>query len=172
MQQTLNSIGRVIILASLHVSMAWADNRTGQNDINWFSSGTSSLLNHSSVALGSKRINRGLRFAHQALAGKLNPVDEFIAYHNLCIGHLAADSLERASQPCAHAVDLAQGAYTIVRLRGTLRIQRANTENDTVQGISSPLQVMINHIRRQNTQARLSLLFKLAPMFSNNDRLD
>jgi hypothetical protein len=124
MKQTLNRIGLVIILSLVNTSIAWADYGNGQNDIYWFSSSTSSLLNRSSVELAKKRINRGVRFAHQALVEKLNPMDELIAYHNLCVGYLASDRPVYASQFCARAFELAQGPYSIVKIRGVLRLQR------------------------------------------------
>jgi len=172
MKQTFKTIGLVIILTSMNTAMARAGERSDQDDIHWFSSSTSTLLNRSSVALGNNRIDRGVRFAYQALAGKLHPADEFIAYHNLCIGHLASGRAEDASQACAHAFELAQEPYAIIKVRGTLRLQGRNAKNSGRQEISSPAQVMVRNIQCQNTVVCLGLLPKGAPMLSDNEQPD
>ena len=51
MKRTLNRISLILILTFANTSMAWADFGNDQNDIYWFSSNTSSLLNRSSVEL-------------------------------------------------------------------------------------------------------------------------
>ena len=160
MKQTLNRIGLVIILTLMNTSIVWADFGNDQNDIYWFSSSTSSLLNRSSVELAKKRINRGIKFAHQALAKKLNPMDELIAYHNLCVGYLASDRPEYASQFCTRAFELAQGPYSIVIIRGALRLQGITTSNNAVQKTLSPMQMIVSNIQQQNAETHLTLFMK------------
>ncbi len=160
MKQTLNRIGLVLILTTANISVTQAQQSIIQGDISWFTSNTSSLLNRSSVELAKKRINRGVRFAHQALAEKLNPMDEFIAYHNLCVGYLASDRPVYANQFCARAFVLAQGPYSIVKIRGALRLQGITTGNNTMQKILSPVQVIVSNIQQQNAEAHLTLLMK------------
>jgi len=160
MKQTLNRIGLILIITFANTSMAWADFGNDQNDVSWFTSSTSSLLNRSSVELASKHVNRGIKFAHQALAEKLNPMDELIAYHNLCVGYLASDRPEYASQFCARAFELAQGPYSIVKIRGALQLQGITTGNNAVQKTLSPTQMIVSNIQQQNAETHLTLLTK------------
>lgn len=160
MKQTANRIGLTIILALLNIGMAWADSRNAWNDIYWFSSSTSSLLNRSSVELAKNRITHGIRFAYQALAENLGPMDELIAYHNLCIGYLAADKPEDASRFCTRTFELARGPYSVVKIRGTLHLQEITTVNDTMQKTSSPVLVIVSNIQQQDAEVRLGLLMK------------
>ena len=160
MKQTLNRIGLILILTFANTSMAWADFGNDQNDIYWFSSNTSSLLNRSSVELATNHVNRGIKFAHQALAEKLNPMDELIAYHNLCIGHLASGRPGYANQFCARAFELAQGPYSIVKIRCALRLQGITTSNNAVQKTLSPAQVIVSNIQQQNAESHLTLFMK------------
>ena len=159
MKQTLNRIGLVIILTLMNTSIAQADYGSDQRDVFWFSSSTSSLLNRSSVELATKHVIRGVRFAYQALAKELNSTDELIAYHNLCIGYLASDRPEYASQFCARAFELAQGPYNVIKIRGALRLQEISVDNNT-QTTLSPLEVIVSNIQQQKLETRLTLLLR------------
>ncbi|MCH9048998.1 MAG: hypothetical protein IH836_08700 [Proteobacteria bacterium] len=159
MKQILNRISLVLILTLANTSIAQADYGSDQRDVFWFSSSTSSLLNRSSVELATKHVGRGIQFAHQALAKELNPMDELIAYHNLCIGYLASDRPEYASQFCARAFELAQGPYSVIKIRGALRLQGLD-KNDITQITLSPLEVIISNIQQQKSGTRLTLLMK------------
>jgi len=172
MKQTLKTPGLVIILASMNPVMAQTDYRGAQDPIHWFSSSTSALLNRSSVALGKHRIDRGVRLAQRALAGKLNPADQFIAYHNLCLGHLATGRPEDVSQACARAFELAQRPYTIVKLRGTWRIYGSDTGEHGAQATPSPAQVMAGNILHRDTDTCLDQLNNIAPMLTDNRQPD
>ncbi|MCZ6594173.1 MAG: hypothetical protein O6943_04565 [Bacteroidetes bacterium] len=159
MKYMLNRIGLVLILSLANSSIVCADHGIEQGDISWFTSDTSSLLNRSSVELATNHVNRGIRFAHQALTEKLIPRDQLIAYHNLCIGYLASDRTEYASQFCARAFELAQGPYSVIKIRGALRLQGLD-KNDITQITLSPLEVIISNIQQQKSETRLTLLMK------------
>lgn len=159
MKQTLNRIGLVIILTLANVTIAQAQHGIIHGDISWFTSDTSSLLNRSSVELAKNHANRGIQFANQALAEKLNPADELIAYHNLCIGYLASDRPEDAVGFCTNARQLAQGPYYVVKIRGAFKIQSSDM-NDDPQTILSAMQVIVSNFQQQNSDTRLSLLTK------------
>ena len=160
MKQTINRIGLVLILTLTNISVSQAQGSIVQGDITWFTSSTSSMLNRSSVELATNHVNRGIQFAYRAMAEKLNPMDEFIAYHNLCVGYLASDRPVYAHQFCARAFELAQGPYSIVKIRGALRLQGITTGNNTMQKILSPVQVIVSNIQQQNAEAHLTLLMK------------
>lgn len=159
MKQTLNRIGLVIILTLANVTIAQAQHGIIHGDISWFTSDTSSLLNRSSVELAKNHANRGIQFANQALAEKLNPADELLAYHNLCIGYLASDRPEDAAGFCTNAKELAQGPYNVVKIRGAFKIQSSDM-NDDPQTILSAMQVIVSNFQQQNSDTRLSLLTK------------
>lgn len=164
MKYILNRIGLVLILSLANASIVRADHGIEQGKISWFSSDTSSLLNRSSVELATKHINRGIRFAYQALSEKLNPRDQLIAYHNLCIGYLSSDRPEVATQFCARTLELARGPYSIVKIRGAFRIQGINERrsdvNKQAQISLTPTQVIVSNIQQQHPEIRLSLLMK------------
>jgi len=159
MNQTLNRICLVFILASTNISLVQAQHGIVQGDISWFTSNTSSLLNRSSVELATNHINRGIKFAHQALAEKLNPADELLAYHNLCIGYLASDRSEDAVGFCSNAKELAQGPYYVVKIRGAYKLQILAMNIDPRTTLSA-LQMVVSNIQQQNSDTRLSLLTK------------
>jgi len=159
MKQTLNRIGLVLILTLANISIAQAQNGIIQDDISWFTSNTSSLLNRSSVELATKHTNRGIRLAYQALSEKLNPVDELVAYHNLCIGYMASDRPEYASEFCIRAFELAQGPYNVTKIRGAFRLQEIDVNNSTHSALT-PVRMLVSNIQVQNTETRLALLLK------------
>ena len=164
MKCILNRISLVLILTFANASIVRADHGIEQGKISWFSSDTSSLLNRSSVELATNHVNRGIRFAHQALTENLNPTNELIAYHNLCIGYLASDRPEIATQFCARTRELAQGPYSVVKIRGAYRIQgineRSSDINNQAQKTLTPTQVIVSNIQQHNPETRLSLLMK------------
>lgn len=159
MKQTLNRIGLIFILALVNVSIARAEHDIDLRGVFGFTSSTSSLLNRSSIELATKHVNRSIRFAYKALEKKLNPMDELIANHNLCIAYLASDKTEMATQYCARAFELAQGPYSVVKIRGAFRLQGIDV-NDTAQTTLSPVQVIVSNIQQQNSQIRFTLLMK------------
>lgn len=159
MKQTLNTIGLILILTLTNISAAQAQHDVGQGDISWFTSNTSSLLNRSSVELATNHANRGIQFAYRAMAEKLNPVDELLAYHNLCIGYLASDRPEYAVKYCARAKELARGPYNVVKIRGAFRLQELDV-NESAQITLSAMQVIVSNIQQQSLDTRLSLLTK------------
>ncbi len=159
MKQTLNRIGLVLILVLAYTSIARADHAIDQRELYWFTSSTSGLLNRSSVELATKHVNRGIRFAIKAMEKKLNPMDELIANHNLCIAYLASDKTELATQYCARAFELAQGPFSVVKLRGAYQLQGIDVNNNT-QITLSPVQVIVSNILQQKSGTRLTLLMK------------
>jgi hypothetical protein len=159
MKQTLNRTSIVLILALANINIVQAQHGIVQGDISWFTSNTSSLLNRSSVALATNHTNRGIQFAYRALVEKLKPMDELVAYHNLCIGYLASDRPEYAAEFCANAKELAQGPYSVVKTRGAFKLQGIDG-NNTAQTKLSAMQVIVSNIQQQNLAARISLLMK------------
>ena len=157
MKQTLNRIGLVLILTLANVTIAQAQHGITHGDISWFTSNTSSLLNRSSVELAKNHTNRGIQFANQALAEKLNPADELLAYHNLCIGYLASDRPEYAVEFCTNAKQLAQGPYYVVKIRGAYKLQILAMNNDPRTTLSA-LQMVVSNIQQQNPDTRFSFL--------------
>ena len=159
MKQTINTIGLILILTLANNSVAQAQHGVVQGDITWFTSESSSMLNRSSVELATNHTSRGIRFAYRALAEDLNPVDELVAYHNLCIGYLASDRPEYAADFCALTRELAQESYNVVKIRGAFRIQESNI-NDNQQITLSAMQVIVSNIQQQYPDILVSLLMK------------
>ncbi len=159
MKQTINIIGLVLILILTNNSVAQAQHGVVQGDIAWFTSDSSSMLNRSSVELATNHTSRGIQFAYRALAGDLNPADELVAYHNLCIGYLASDRPEYAVEFCSLAKELAQGSYNVVKIRGAYRLQESAV-NDNHQITLSAMQVIVSNIQQQYPDTRISLLVK------------
>ncbi len=159
MKQTINRIGLAVILILTNISVSQAQHSIVQGDIAWFTSNTSSMLNRSSVELASNHTNRGIQFAYRAMAEKLNPADELLAYHNLCIGYLASDRPEYAVEFCAQTKELAQVPYTVAKIRGAYYLQELDV-NDEAQLTLSALQVIVGNIQQQSSDTRISLLMK------------
>ena len=159
MKLIINRIGLVIIITITNTNMAQATHRIIQDDISWFTSSTSSLLNRSSMELATKYLNRGIKIAHQAMEKQLTPMDRLIANHNLCIGYLAADKAALASQYCASAHDLAQGPYSVAKIRGAFMLQEIDVEKSTDLTLT-PMQMLVRNIQIQSTETRLALLMK------------
>jgi len=159
MKQTLNRIGLVLILTTANISVTQAQQSIIQGDISWFTSNTSSLLNRSSVELAKNHVNRGIQFAYRAMTEKLNTTDELVAYHNLCIGYLASDRPEYAVEFCTRAKELAQGKYTVAKIRGAFYLQEVDV-NDGTHITLSAMQVVVSNIQQQDSDTRLSLLTK------------
>jgi len=159
MKQTLNRIGLVLIITLANVTIAQAQHGIVQGDIAWFTSSTSSMLNRSSVELASNHTNRGIQFAYRAMAEKLNPADELVAYHNLCIGYLASDRSDYAGNFCTRARELAQGPYTVVKIRGAFKLQSLDMSDDSQTRLSA-LQLIVSNIQQQSSDIRLSLSMK------------
>ncbi len=159
MKQILNRIGLVLIITLVNVTIAQAQHGIVQGDIAWFTSSTSSMLNRSSVELASNHVNRGIQFAYRAMAEKLNPADELVAYHNLCIGYLASDRPDYAVEFCTLAKELAQGPYTVAKIRGAFHLHEIDV-SDGAQLTLSAMQVIVNNIQQQSSDTRLSLSMK------------
>ncbi len=159
MKQILNQIVLVFVLAFTHSSIALAGQGYGERDISWFSSSTSSLLNRSSIALATKHTNRGIGFAQKALEETLNPMDQLIANHNLCIGYLASDNAGLATPYCARAFEVAQDPYQVVKIRGALQIKSVDVVIFAEEKIS-PVEVIVRNIQQQYPKIRLALLIR------------
>ncbi len=159
MKQTINRIGLVVILTMSGATIAQAQHGIVQGDISWFTSSTSSMLNRSSVELATNHANRGIQFAFRALAEKLSPTDELVAYHNLCIGYLASDRPEYAVEFCTRAKELAQGPFAVAKIRGAFHLQELDV-NDDAQKTLSAMHVIVSNIQQQNSDTRLSLSMK------------
>jgi len=157
MKQIIRRFGLVILLALMASNIAMADQRIEQRDIGWFSSTTSHLLNRSSLSLATHHVIRGIRYAHQSLASNLNPMDELIANHNLCMGYLALDKIELSAQYCIRTFKLAQGPYSIEKIRGAYRLQRSSVVGD-LKTTLTPMLMVAKNILQQNSQTRLTVL--------------
>ena len=166
MKQTINRIGLVLLLTLSYANVALADHGIEQRDIAWFSSNTSHLLNRSSVELAKNHVNRGIRFAYKALEKKLDPMDELIANHNLCMAYLALDKSDISTQYCVRAFKLAQGPYKVVKIRGAFQLQDNNVNNDK-QTTLSPTQFVVSNILLQDSQTGLTLLMDKLKMKQN-----
>ena len=158
MKQTINKIGLVLILTLINNSVAQAQHDVVKADVAWFTSDSSSMLNRSSVELATNHISRGIQFAYRALAEDLKPADALVAYHNLCIGYLASDRLEYAVEFCSLTKELAQGSYDVVKVRGAIRIQKSDANNNQVT--LSAMQVIVSNIQQQYPDTRVSLSMK------------
>ncbi len=159
MKQTINRIGLVLILTLMNISVSQAQHGVIQGDISWFTSNTSSMLNRSSLELATNHVNRGIQFAYRAMVEELNPADELVAYHNLCIGYLASDRPEYAIEFCNRAKKLAQRPYTVEKIRGAFYLQELDA-NEGEQLTLSAMQVVVSNIQQQGFDTRLSLLTK------------
>ena len=159
MKQTLNRISLVLILTFTNATMAQAQQGIIQGDISWFTSSTSIMLNRSSLELATNHANRGIQFAYRAMTEKLNPADELVAYHNLCIGYLASDRPDYAVDYCTHATELAQGPYTVVKIRGAFKLQSIDMKDGSQKTLSA-LQLIVSNIQQQSSDIRLSLSMK------------
>jgi hypothetical protein len=159
MEQILNRIGLILILILANATMVQAQHGIVQGDISWFTSSTSSMLNRSSLELAKNHTNRGIQFAYRAMAEKLNSADELVAYHNLCIGYLASDRPDYAGDFCTRARELAQGPYTVVKIRGAFKLQSLDMSDDSQTRLSA-LQLIVSNIQQQSSETRLSLSMK------------
>lgn len=157
MKQIIKRISLVMLLALSSSNIVLADQLIEQGNIGWFSSPTSNLLNRSSLALATNHVIRGIRFAHKSLESNLNPMDELIANHNLCMGYLALDKIDISAQYCIRTFKLAQGPYSIEKIRGAYQLQESDDIGDSKTSLTPTLMVASN-ILRQNPQTRLTVL--------------
>ena len=158
MKQIIKRIGLVTLLVLSYTNVVMADQRIEQGNIGWFSSPTSHLLNRSSVELATNHVIRGIRFAHRSLEGSLNAIDELIANHNLCMGYLALDKIDISAQYCIRTFKLAQGPYSIEKIRGAYQLQESNDIGDSKTTLT-PMLMVASNILQQNPQTRLTVLF-------------
>jgi hypothetical protein len=159
MKQILNRSFLVLIFTLVYVNTVQANQSIESRNLIWFSSSTSSLLNRSSVELATNHVNRGIQFVHKALEKKLNPMDELIANHNLCIGLLASNKTEFATKYCARAFELAEDSFRVVKIRGAFILQEAGANNNR-QATLPPMQAIVGNILSLNSQTRFTLMMK------------
>ncbi len=159
MKLTVKRTALAAILSLLTVTVADAAQTSTLDDIAWFSSTTSNLLNRSSNELAKKHLRRGIKIAHRAMEKRLTPMDQLIANHNLCIGYLAAKNVTLAAQYCARAHDLAQGPYRVAKIRGANFLHTTGRQNRTDLKLT-PSQVLVRNIHVQNAETRLALLVR------------
>ena len=89
----------------------------------WILLGESPLLDRSSKYMHKGKTDRGLRYARKALQRKLTPQGRQIAHHNLCLGYVAQDAMEKASQHCQFAEDTMPSGLHLKRVtRGLYRV--------------------------------------------------
>lgn len=157
MKQIIKRIGLALFLALSTSNVVLADQRIEQGNIGWFTSPTSNLLNRSSLELATNHVIRGIRFAHESLEGDLNPMDELIANHNLCMGYLALDKVDISAQYCIRTFKLAQGAFSIEKIRGAYRLQESDVIVDSKTTLT-PMLMVARNILQQNPQTRLTVL--------------
>ena len=162
MKQIIKRIGLVMLLALSTSTVVLAGQLAEQGNIGWFSSPTSNLLNRSSIELATNHVIRGIRFANQSLAGNLNPMDKLIANHNLCMGYLALDKIDISAQYCIRTFKLAQGPFSIEKIRGAYQLQKSDVIADSKTTLTPTLMVASN-ILQQNPQTRLTVLLDQQP---------
>ncbi len=159
MKQILKQINLTLLLTLALTGTAQGSQSFDQSEISWFSSRTSTLLNLSSIELAKNHVDRGILFATEALEKKLNPMDELVANHNLCVAYLASERSELSAHHCARAFELAQGPFSVLRIRGAYQLQESELNNEN-QIILSPVQMIIRNIQLQYPEIRLALLMK------------
>lgn len=138
---------RVILLLILIISSNCATAKNEKNQMVWFSSDTSILLNRSSIALAEKRIDRGMRLARHALTKELSLADELIAHYNLCMAVLISGRSDTKDPFCKQALELAQTPMFVTRENGTLRLQRTkNNQNRNSLTIDAYLRLRIKQL--------------------------
>jgi hypothetical protein len=96
----------------------------------WLTSKTQAALNLSTIALARGHLKRGIHFAGVALNEELDDSDRLIAYHNLCIGHLALGREDRSSYYCDRAFSLAQEDLVVTSIRGAHFIAKSSQVTD------------------------------------------
>ena len=118
------------LVSFLITDQAMASDHSGMAT-QWLSSKTQSALNHSTNALARGHLKRGIHYAAVALSGEMNdPGDRFIAYHNLCIGHLALRTEDKASYYCDVAFSLAQEGFVVKSIRGAHLVVKSSQVTD------------------------------------------
>lgn len=157
MKQAINRMTLIILLSLSFSNGALAGHGVDNREIAWFSSSTSPLLNRSSVELAKNHLNRGILLAHKALEKELDPMDELIANHNLCIAYLALGKPDISTQYCVRTFKLAQGPYKVVKVRGAYQLQGENITNDK-QTTLSPTEFVVSNILLQDSQTGVTLL--------------
>lgn len=159
MKQILNRSFLVLIFAVAYGNTVQANQSIESPNLIWFSSNTSSLLNRSSVELATNHLKRGIQLAQKALENELNPMDELIANHNLCIGFLAANKTAFATKHCSHAFELAENSYHVVKIRGAFMLQETDSNNNRPATLP-PMQAIMSNILILNSQTRFTLMMK------------
>jgi hypothetical protein len=152
-----NTIWTIVILLIMNNAIAQVAHETGNHDVIWFSTSTSTLLNRSSTALATQHIRRGLRLAAQALQGKLGTSDKLIANHNLCVGFLSTSDYDSAKLYCVRATELSQQPFTIVKRRGAFFMTDTVIAENTLPKYTL-LQTLMSNMEQHNSHMRLSLL--------------
>lgn len=119
----------------------------------WLTSKTQSALNRSTIALARGHLKRGIHFAAAALDGEIDDPDRLIAYHNLCIGHLAAGREDRSSYYCDSAISLAQEGLVVKSIRGAHFVATSSEVTDLT---TSPLScVLAKNARNAHNKSHL-----------------
>ncbi len=119
----------------------------------WLTSKTQSALNRSTIALARGHLKRGIHFAATALDGEMEDPDRLIAYHNLCIGHLALGREYRSSYYCDVAFSLAQEGLVVKSIRGAHFVA---TSSEVIDLTTQPLsRVLAENARNAHNKSHL-----------------
>lgn len=119
----------------------------------WLTSKTQSALNRSTIALARGHLKRGIHFAAVALDGEMEEPDRLIAYHNLCIGHLALGREDRSPHYCDVAFSLAQEGLVVKSIRGAHFV---TTSSEVIDLTTQPLScVLAENARNAHNKSHL-----------------
>ena len=142
------ALNLTLLLLVLALSNSGIGRAAVADNIYWYSSDTSNVLNRSSVELATGHIERGIYFAHKALEKNLSRADTMIANHNLCIGYLLMENTSMATRFCARAFFLSLGPYEVVNKHGALRLKETEYYKES-QSKMSPVEVLVSNMQQQ-----------------------
>ena len=102
----------VLMLIIMLPMQTVVSNEINYDGINWVVLGESPLLDRSTQYLHKGQTARGLRYARKALQRQLSLRERQIAHHNLCLGYVSQDQMEKAEEHCQYAqANLVPGQY-------------------------------------------------------------
>ena len=133
----------------------------------WLSSEQSYVVNRSTVALASGRLQRAVFHARTALNMEGVPTDALIAHHNLCIAYLKLGFEKRAQPHCDAALRLAKPRLKLGYRRGAYYIVADDRAQE--RGLASVAATVLANIRH-STQDKHSAWVKQASEPTNLTR--
>lgn len=128
MRLKLTGFSWVLILCSFN---SFAKNDSLHSHTIWFSTTTSTALNHSTIALAGGHYRRGIHYAHTALKNDLGETDQLIAHHNLCLAYLQMDKERLSEKHCRKMNVMVDPGLFVQSERGANYIVRTNSREGT-----------------------------------------